>query len=141
MAHFTCLSAARNYLFHTAGWDVETKGFFGAPPIKVICSDQKHATINRAMRMLGFGTDILTDVPTDASGRMSVDDFEIEIAKDPEMPILVLLQAGDLNTGAYDDFKKIIPIARKYNSWVHIDGAFGLWASASSQYRHLTDGL
>jgi len=141
MAHFTCLSAARNHLFNTVGWDIETKGFFGAPQIKVICSDQKHATINRALRMLGFGTGILTNVPTDESGRMSVDDFEIEIAKDPDLPILVLVQAGDLNTGAYDDFKKIIPIARKYNAWVHVDGAFGLWAAASSKYRHLTDGV
>lgn len=141
MAHFTCLSAARNYLFNTAEWDIETKGLYGAPRIKVICSDQKHATINRAMRMLGFGTNILTNVPTDIGGRLLVDAFEAEISKDPGLPVLVLLQAGDLNTGAYDDFKSIIPIARNYNSWVHVDGAFGLWAAASTQYQHLTDGV
>ena len=141
MAHFTCLSAARNHLLNSAGWDVETKGFYGAPRIKVICSDQKHATINRAMRMLGFGTDILINVPSDSAGRMMVEEFEIEISKEPELPVLVLLQAGDLNTGAYDDFKALIPIARKYNSWIHVDGAFGLWASASKKYRHLTAGV
>ncbi|MDQ3016875.1 MAG: pyridoxal-dependent decarboxylase [Bacteroidota bacterium] len=141
MAHFTCLSAARNHIFHTAGWDIETQGFFGAPAIKVICSDQKHVTVNRALRMLGFGTNIMTQVKSDDSGRIDVADFELAMMKDADLPTLVLLQAGDLNTGAYDDFEKIIPIARKYNSWVHVDGAFGLWAAASSKYKHLTKGV
>lgn len=141
MAHFTCLSAARNHIFHEAGWDIETQGFYGAPAIKVICSDQKHVTVNRALRMLGFGTNIMTQVRTDASGRIDADDFAAAMAKDSGLPTLVLLQAGDLNTGAYDDFQKIIPIARNYNSWVHVDGAFGLWASASKKYKHLTAGI
>ncbi len=141
MAHFTCLSAARNHIFHEAGWDIETKGFYGAPAIKVICSDQKHVTVNRALRMLGFGTNIMTQLKTNASGCIDVDDFALAMAEDPALPTLVLLQAGDLNTGAYDNFQKIIPIARKYNSWVHVDGAFGLWASASRKYRHLNEGI
>ena len=141
MAHFTCLSAARNHIFHASGWDIETQGFYGAPVIKVICSDQKHVTVNRALRMLGFGTNIMTHVKTDASGRIDVDDFAAAMEKDPALPTLVLLQAGDLNTGAYDNFEKIIPIARKYNAWVHVDGAFGLWASASKNFRHLNAGI
>ncbi|MGB3077505.1 MAG: pyridoxal-dependent decarboxylase, partial [Saprospiraceae bacterium] len=141
MAHFTCLSAARNHLFHEAGWDIEAKGFFGAPRIRVICGDQKHSTINRAMRMVGFGTDILTDVPSDESGRIIVSEFEKELMKEPDVPTLVLLQAGDLNSGAYDDFKSIIPIAHKFNAWVHVDGAFGLWASACNRLKHFTEGI
>jgi len=141
MAHFTCLSAARNHLFHEDGWDIETQGFYGAPRIRVICGDQKHATINRAIRMLGFGTNILTDIPSDEAGRINVSHFENELKKDPTFPTLVLLQAGDLNTGVYDDFKTIIPMAHEFNAWVHIDGAFGLWASASRHLSHLTDGV
>ncbi len=141
MAHFTCIAAARNHLFHRAGWDIEAKGFYGAPRIRVICSDQKHSTIDRAMRMLGFGTDILTDIPSDDSGRINVSLFEKELMKEPNVPTLVFLQAGDLNTGIYDDFKSIIPMAHKINAWVHVDGAFGLWASASKKYSHLTDGV
>ncbi|HZV69145.1 MAG TPA: aminotransferase class V-fold PLP-dependent enzyme [Saprospiraceae bacterium] len=141
MAHFTCLSAARNHLFHEAGWDIEAKGFFGAPRIRVICGDQKHSTINRAMRMLGFGTDILTDIPSDEHGRINVVAFEKELMKEPDVPTLVLLQAGDLNTGVYDDFKTIIPLAHKINAWVHVDGAFGLWASASDSLSHFTEGV
>ncbi|MEP6795445.1 MAG: pyridoxal-dependent decarboxylase [Saprospiraceae bacterium] len=141
MAHFTCLAAARNHLFHQAGWDIEAKGFYGAPRIRVICGDQKHSTINRAMRMLGFGTDILTDVPSDEYGRINVALFEKEFMKEPDVPTLVLLQAGDLNTGVYDDFNAIIPLAHKFNAWVHVDGAFGLWASASKHLSHLTKGI
>ncbi|MEO6131693.1 MAG: pyridoxal-dependent decarboxylase, partial [Saprospiraceae bacterium] len=141
MAHFTCLAAARNHLFHQAGWDIEAKGFFGAPRIRVICGDQKHSTINRAMRMVGFGTDILTDVPSDASGKIIVSEFEKELMKEPNVPTLVLLQAGDLNTGAYDDFKSVIPVAHNINAWVHVDGAFGLWASACKRLSHLNEGI
>ncbi len=141
MAHFTCLNAARNHLFLQVGWDIETQGFFGAPRIRLICSDQKHATINRAIRMLGFGTNNMIDIPTDEFGRISVSHFESELMKDPAVPTLVLLQAGDLNTGVYDDFKSIIPMAHKIKAWVHIDGAFGLWTSASRQFAHLTEGV
>jgi len=141
MAHFTCLAAARNHLFHKAGWDIEAKGFYGAPRIRIICSDQKHATIDRALRYLGFGTNIMTNIPSDEHGRISNSHFENELMKEPDVPTLVLLQAGDLNTGIYDDFKTIIPIAHKVNAWVHIDGAFGLWASATAKYSHLTEGI
>ncbi len=141
MAHFTCLNAARNHLFHEAGWDIETQGFYGAPPIRVICSDQKHVTVNRALRNLGFGTNCMINISTDSSGKMNIDDFETEITKDLTIPTLVLLQAGDLNTGIYDDFTRIIPIARRGNSWIYIDGAFGLWATASQRYKYLTEGV
>ena len=141
MAHFTCLNAARNHLFFNEGWDIETQGFYGAPSIRIICGDQAHVTVSRAIRMLGFGTNAIHTVPTDESGCIEIEALENELRKDPEVPVIVMLQAGDVNTGAYDDFKHIIPIARKYKSWVHIDGAFGLWASASNHYRHLTEGI
>src|SRR5687767_1611071 len=141
MAHFTCLNAARNHLFHQEGWDVEKHGFYGAPHIRIICSDQKHVTVFRALRLLGFGTASVKQIPTDAVGRIDVADLERELDNDADVPAIVLLQAGDVNTGAYDDFKKIIPLARNYKSWVHIDGAFGLWAAASIQYHHLTEGV
>ena len=141
MAHFTCLAAARNHLFHEAGWDIEAKGFYGAPRIRLLCSDQKHATVNRALRMLGFGSDNIISISTDTLGRMSVPDFEKELRKDKETPAIVFLQAGDVNTGICDDFNEIIPLAHAVNAWVHIDGAFGLWASASPNYRHLNEGV
>jgi glutamate/tyrosine decarboxylase-like PLP-dependent enzyme len=141
MAHFTCLCAARNHLFHQAGWDIEAQGFYGAPRIRIICGDQKHATIHRALRMLGFGTNIMMDIPTDQSGRIEVSLFEKELMKEPGVPTIVLLQAGDLNTGIFDDFKSIIPLAHQINAWVHVDGAFGLWAAASKKYAHLTAGI
>ena len=140
MAHFTCLGAARNYLFHLQGWDVEAKGMQGAPPIRIICGDQKHSTVPRALRMLGFGTDSIIQVPSDAEGRIRPDAFEAEMKRQPEVPALVLLQAGDIHTGAFDDFQSLIPVAHTYPSWVHIDGAFGLWAAASKGYSHLLKG-
>jgi glutamate/tyrosine decarboxylase-like PLP-dependent enzyme len=141
MAHFTCLAAARNHLFRKAGWDIEAKGFYGAPPVRLLCSDQKHVTIDRALRMLGFGSDNIISIATDEMGRMSVGDLTIELNKETHVPAIVFLQAGDVNTGIYDDFKKIIPLAHAANAWVHIDGAFGLWASASPKYQHLNKGI
>lgn len=141
MAHFTCLNAARNHLFHNEDWDIETQGFYGAPMIRIICSDQKHVTVSRAVRMLGFGTNTIREVPTDERGCVNVSALENELKNDPGVPAIVMLQAGDVNSGAYDDFKSIIPVARKYKSWIHIDGAFGLWATASARHQHLTEGM
>ncbi len=140
MAHFTCMLAARNHLFRLTGWDVEADGIFGAPGIRVVCSDQKHATVNRALRMLGFGINCITDVPSDDQGRIDLIQLEDVLARESNTPTLLLLQAGDVNTGGFDDFKTIIPLARRYPCWVHVDGAFGLWAAASKTYAHLTEG-
>lgn len=141
MAHFTCLNAARNHLFYNEGWDIETQGFYGAPQIRIICGDQAHVTVSRAIRMLGFGTNAIVEVPTKESGCVDIAALEDELKNSPDIPTIVMLQAGEINTGAFDDFKQIIPIARRYKTWIHIDGAFGLWASASKRYRHLTEGM
>jgi glutamate/tyrosine decarboxylase-like PLP-dependent enzyme len=140
MANFTCLNAARNHLFNTAGWNIETQGFYGAPMIRIITGDQKHSTVIRALRMLGFGTNMVIQLPSDDEGRISVEALEAEFRKDPAIPTMLILQAGEIHTGAFDDFHTIIPMAHKYKAWVHIDGAFGLWAAASNTYKHLMKG-
>jgi len=140
MANFTCLNVARNYLFDQAGWDIEAEGFYGAPRIRIICSDHKHNTITRALRMLGFGRNVLVELPSDKDGKLHVDEVRKEFERDHVTPTMVILQAGEIHTGAFDDFKSIIPLAHAHNAWVHIDGAFGLWAAASPKYTHLLEG-
>lgn len=140
MANFTCLNVARNHLFDQAGWDIETDGFYGAPRIRIICGDQKHNTITRALRMLGFGRNVMVELPSDKDGKLLADEVRKEFERDHATPTMVILQAGEIHTGAFDDFQSIIPIAHAHNAWVHIDGAFGLWAAASPQYAHLMEG-
>ena len=140
MAHVTCLAAARHGVLAKRGWDVEKQGLFGAPPVRIISSDLRHETFERAIRLLGLGTARVAYLPADQQGHLSADAFERELAKDPAAPTIVLLQAGDVNTGAFDDFESLIPIAQQYGAWVHVDGAFGLWAAASPRYRHLVKG-
>ncbi len=140
MANFTCLNVARNYLFDQAGWDFEADGFYGAPRIRIICGDQKHNTITRALRMLGFGRNVMVEIRSDKDGKLNVDGVRKEFERDPVTPTIVILQAGEIHTGAFDDFKSIIPIAHEHHAWVHIDGAFGLWAAASPAYAHFMEG-
>ena len=140
MANFVCLNVARNHLFDQAGWDYESDGFYGAPRIRIICGDQKHNTITRALRMLGFGSHSVIELPTDVNGKLHVEAVKNEFENDPEVPTMVILQAGEIHTGAFDDFAAIIPLAHKHKAWVHIDGAFGLWAAASPVYAHLMKG-
>ncbi len=136
MAHVTCLAAARQSLLARRGWDVEQHGLYGAPPIRVLCSELRHETFDRALRLLGMGLANVTHVPSDFAGRISPQVLEEALGHD-SAPTIVLLQAGELNTGAYDDFEALIPITHKHNAWVHLDGAFGLWSAASPRYRHL----
>jgi glutamate/tyrosine decarboxylase-like PLP-dependent enzyme len=140
MAHVTCLAAARQSLLAKHGWDVEQHGLYGAPPIRIYCSDLRHETFDRAVRLLGLGLANIVHLPSDFEGRMEASSLEQALAGSTA-PTIVLLQAGELNTGAYDSFETLIPIAKKYNAWVHIDGAFGLWAAASPQYRQLLNGF
>ncbi len=140
MANFVCINVARNHLFRQVGWDFETHGFYGAPKMRVICGDAKHNTITRALRMLGFGSEAVVNIPTDEKGTISVDALRQEFVRDSTSPTMVLLQAGEIHTGAFDDFKSIIPIAHQHNAWVHIDGAFGLWANANPKYAHYLEG-
>jgi glutamate/tyrosine decarboxylase-like PLP-dependent enzyme len=141
MAHFTCLAAARHALLAKRAWNVEANGLSGAPPVRVISSDQAHGSIDRAVSMLGIGTSHINKLPPDSSGRLQAAALESALAAQPDVPTVVVLQAGDLNIGAFDPFEALIPIAKRYGAWVHVDGAFGLWVAASASYRHLLAGF
>jgi glutamate/tyrosine decarboxylase-like PLP-dependent enzyme len=136
MANFSGLAAARNSLLTRAGWDVEAKGLFGAPEIKVVVGEEYHASMRKALGMLGLGRDRVEKVPVDEQGRMRADQL-------PEMDemTIVCLQSGNVNTGSFDPAAKIIPEAQKAGAWVHVDAAFGLWAKASPENADLADGL
>lgn len=140
MAHVTCLAAARHALLAKRGWDVEERGLAGAPPIRILASDQHHGSVERAIRLLGLGTSNVVDLPTERQGRVFPAELENALAEDPEAPTIVILQAGDVNTGAFDDFSSLVTLGQKYGAWTHVDGAFGLWAAASPRYRHLMQG-
>ena len=136
MANFTCLAAARHALLKRAGWNVEEQGLFGAPPLTVIVGDEVHITALKAIAMLGLGRARVTRVPTDAQGRMRAD------ALPPlDDRTILCLQAGNVNTGAFDPMSDIIPRAREAGTWVHVDGAFGLWAAASPARASLVAGI
>jgi glutamate/tyrosine decarboxylase-like PLP-dependent enzyme len=141
MAHVTALSAARNALLARAGWNVERDGLFGAPRIRILSSDQYHGSITRATRMLGMGTAAVIGLPANAAGQLEPATLEQALLEDAGTLTIVLLQAGDLNIGAYDCFADLIPLAQRHGAWVHVDGAFGLWVNASARYRHLLAGV
>ena len=141
MAHTTCLAAARHKVLAARGWDVEERGLCGAPAIRILSSDQRHGTIERSLRLLGLGRGCVVDLPADDEGRLTEDALRGALEAARDVPTVVLLQAGDLNIGAYDCFETLIPLAHEYGAWVHVDGAFGLWAGASPKYRHLLRGV
>jgi glutamate/tyrosine decarboxylase-like PLP-dependent enzyme len=141
MAHVTCLAAARHALLASSGWNVEEQGLSGSSSIRILAGDQRHGALDRAMRLLGLGSSQLTALPTDDRGRMRPSALESELQRDSSSPTIVLLQAGDIHTGAFDPFCDLIPLAKAHKAWVHIDGAFGLWAAGSPQYKHLVDGV
>lgn len=136
MAHVTCLAAARHALLGRRGWQVETQGLFGAPPIRILSSSERHGSFERAVRLLGLGTSQIQLLPVNDQGQLVSSVLEAKLAEEPGAPTLVLLQAGDINLGAYDCFEELIPIAKSYSAWIHVDGAFGLWAAASDRLRH-----
>jgi glutamate/tyrosine decarboxylase-like PLP-dependent enzyme len=141
MAHVTCLAAARHSLLARRDWDIEAKGLYGAPPIRLLSSNVRHASFGRAVRLLGLGHANVVDLPVDAEGRLVPRSLAAELAKAPEAPAIVLLQAGDINLGAYDDFAALVPIAKEYGAWVHVDGAIGLWVTASERRKHFLNGI
>ena len=138
-AHFTCLAAARHHLLAEVGWDVEREGLNGAPPIRVVAGANRHATVDRALRFLGMGTAAIDEVPADGNGRMLMDALQATLAPGGG-PTIVCVQAGEINTGAFDDFQAAADACAASGAWLHIDGAFGLWAAASPSLRHLTAG-
>jgi glutamate/tyrosine decarboxylase-like PLP-dependent enzyme len=136
MANFSALAAARHALLARAGWDVEADGLFGAPPITVVVSAEAHASVAKALGMLGMGRNRVVQVPVDGQGRMRADAL-------PQLDAqtILCLQAGNVNTGASDPAYAIVSAARTAGAWVHVDGAFGLWAAASPEYRKWTKGF
>jgi glutamate/tyrosine decarboxylase-like PLP-dependent enzyme len=140
MAHTVCLAAARNAVLARAGWDVEQRGLCGAPRVRILTSSERHGTVKRAVRLLGLGLDQMEDLPADEHGRLRAEVLEAALARDAASPAVVILQAGDLNIGAFDPFEELIPVAHRHGAWVHVDGAFGLWVAASPTYRHLLAG-
>lgn len=141
MAHVTALAAARNALLARRGWNVEHDGLCGAPAIRVLSGDQFHGSITRATRLLGLGTNAVKGLAVNEQGQLDAVTLEHALQQAPDAPTIVVLQAGDLNIGAYDSFTELIPLAHRYQAWVHVDGAFGLWAHASPRYRHLLAGV
>jgi glutamate/tyrosine decarboxylase-like PLP-dependent enzyme len=141
MAHVTCLLAARHALLARLHWDVEQEGLAGSPPIRILTSTEVHGTTTRALRMLGLGEKHITGLAVDPDGRLRKDALIEALESSPSQPTIVVLQAGDLNIGAFDDFANLIPIAKKFGAWVHVDGAFGLWCAASPRLRHLLNGV
>lgn len=135
MANFTALAAARHAVLTRAGWNVEAQGLFGAPPITVIVGEEVHVSLLRALGMLGLGRARVLRVPADNQGRMRADHLPRI-----EGPTILCLQAGNVNTGAFDPAEDICPSAHEAGAWVHVDGAFGLWASAAPARAHLVSG-
>ena len=140
MANFTGLAAGRHALLRAIGWDVEKQGLMGAPPITVVTSDESHMSIFAALQMLGLGSQRVVRVPADEQGRMRAEELR-RIAGEIQTPILVCAQAGNVNTGSFDPIAEIVDCLRDYHSWLHVDGAFGLWAAASPTHRSLTRGI
>jgi glutamate/tyrosine decarboxylase-like PLP-dependent enzyme len=139
MANFTCLAAARHAVLCDAGWDVEAHGLHGAPRIRVLAGEYAHVTIGVACRLLGLGQ-LVDVVPADDQGRMRADALRAALAGGADGPTIVCAQAGEINTGAFDPFLDIARTCRDHRAWLHIDGAFGLWAAASQRRHTLVAG-
>jgi glutamate/tyrosine decarboxylase-like PLP-dependent enzyme len=140
-ANTVSLAAARHHVLAEAGWDVERRGLAGGPTVRVLAGVERHATIDRSLRLLGFGTDVVEPVAADDQGAIDIADLAGVLAAGPDAPTIVSLQAGNINSGAFDDLAAAVPVAHDRGAWVHVDGAFGLWAAASPATRHLTAGL
>lgn len=139
MANFVGLAAARGEVLRRAGWDVEEKGLFGAPPVRVLIGADAHTTVVSALQYLGFGQTSLVRVATDGAGAMRPEAFERALPDGG--PLIVVTQAGQINTGAFDPHERIVPLARARGAWVHVDGAFGLWARACPARAELARGV
>jgi glutamate/tyrosine decarboxylase-like PLP-dependent enzyme len=136
MANFIGLASARHALLKKQGWNAEEDGLFGAPDFRVVISEESHSTVFKALQMLGLGRNRVTKVPTDNQGRMRAKDLPVLDAN-----TLICVQAGNVNTGAFDDIAEICTKAKTADAWVHLDGAFGMWAAVSDKHTYLTEGL
>lgn len=138
-ANFTGLASARDTVLARNGWDVGANGLAGAPPVRVLVGAERHDTIDLALRYLGLGEP--EKVAADREGRIRPDALDAALDRDRDRPTIVCLQAGNVHSGAFDPFAEAIPRAHEAGAWVHVDGAFGLWAAASSNHRGLTTGM
>jgi glutamate/tyrosine decarboxylase-like PLP-dependent enzyme len=136
MANFACLAAARQAVLKRVGWDVEADGLFGAPPITVVAGDEVHVSVLKALGLLGLGRTRILRVPVDGQGRMRTNRFPALAG-----PAILCLQAGNVNSGAVDPMAELTAFARRAGAWVHVDGAFGLWAAAAPRRAHLVAGI
>ncbi|MEO0762129.1 MAG: aminotransferase class V-fold PLP-dependent enzyme, partial [Pseudomonadota bacterium] len=136
MAIFCGLAAGRWRLLQQSGWDVNARGLMGAPKLRVVAGREAHSAVLKALRLLGIGTDCIEWVPCDEQGRMIAEEAPMLDGR-----TLVLLQAGHVASGAFDPMEALIAEARRVGAWVHVDGAFGLWAAASPRLKHLTKGM
>jgi glutamate/tyrosine decarboxylase-like PLP-dependent enzyme len=141
IANFTCLAAARHEVLRRAGWNVERDGLHGAPQVTVIVGEERHETVDVALRFLGLGEARSIVVPADDQGRVRLDVLTETVAEVRNSALIVCLQAGNVHSGAFDPIKDAVDLAHRHGAWVHVDGAFGLWAAASSQYRQLLAGV
>jgi glutamate/tyrosine decarboxylase-like PLP-dependent enzyme len=135
-ANFSALAAARHALLGRAGWDVEARGLFEAPPLTIVVGEEVHASVQKALSMVGFGRERVVRVPVDSQGRIRTDRFPTVDAR-----TIVCVQAGNVNTGAFDPVAEICRLAHSHGAWVHVDGAFGMWAAAAPGREHLTGGV
>ncbi len=140
MANFTGLAAGRTSLLRNVGWNVEEQGLFGAPEITVVTNAESHVSIFASLQMLGLGRERVIKVAADGQGRMRPDALQALLA-DVSGPVLVCAQAGNVNTGAFDPLPEIVPLVRARGGWLHVDGAFGLWAAACPAHQSLTEGI
>lgn len=136
MANFSCLAAARHALLQDKGWDIEARGLFEAPSVTVVVGEEVHVSVLKALSLLGFGRDRIVKIPVDDQGRMRADRL-------PSIPgpALICIQSGNVNTGAFDPAREICEWAHRQGFWVHVDGAFGLWANTTPSRRHLAAGI
>ncbi|HET7532009.1 MAG TPA: aminotransferase class V-fold PLP-dependent enzyme [Nocardioidaceae bacterium] len=139
MANFTCLAAGRDAVLRRAGWDVAQQGLNGGPRVRVLVGAERHDTVDLALRYLGLGAP--EPVTADEQGRLRPDALRSALEDGSDEPTIVVLQAGNVHSGGFDPFREAIAAAHAHGAWVHVDGAFGLWAAASPSYRHLVAGL
>ena len=140
-ANTVCLAAARHKVLADVGWDVERDGLCGGPAVRVVVNEERHATIDRSLRLLGLGTGAIEPVPVDAKGAIDLGALGSVLASKPAGPTIVCLQSGNVNTGACDDLAGAVRAAHQHGAWAHVDGAFGLWAAASPATRPLVAGI
>ena len=138
MANFTGLAAGRDEVLRRAGWDVARQGLNGGPKVRVLVGEERHDTVDLALRYLGLGAPEV--VPVDEEGRIRADALTAALEEGGDEPTIVVLQSGNVHSGAFDPFTEAIAASHEHGAWVHVDGAFGLWAGASPSYRHLVAG-